>query len=382
MRVLHLANNYLRNALYGLLFESLRKLGIDNSIFVPVKSSQPKVDKEKLYIYPCFHTIDRALFYTKQKKIFKGIVERYESERFCLLHAHTLFSAGYAAMKWKHRTGTPYIVAVRSTDKNTFFHYMPHLRAVGVRVMREADAVVFLSDAYMKAVINTYVPQEYRTEIETKARVIPNGISDVFLLDRARPHRLLAERTVRLIYVGEVSRNKNLDTTIAAAKKLIQEGWNICVQVVGEVKCRKYRKLIETTEWVSYHKKAPQEVVKQYLRQADLFVMPSHKETFGLVYAEAMSQGLPVLYTRGEGFDGHFPDGTVGYAVDDRSCDDVAEKIKLAMENYDVLATNAYENATKFSWDSIAENYQMLYQVIEEKKEKNKGEAHRLWERS
>lgn len=40
--------------------------------------------------------------------------------------------------------------------------------------------------------------------------------------------------------------------------------------------------------------------------------MPSHKETFGLVYAEAMSQGLPIIYTKNQGFDGQFPDGYVG----------------------------------------------------------------------
>lgn len=367
MRVLHLANNYLRNALYGLLFESLRKLGVDNSVFVPVKGSKTIVDEDQVYIYPCFNTVDRVLFYTKQKKLFRGITQRYEGTQFALLHAHTLFSAGYAAMKWKRRTGTPYIVAVRSTDKNTFFRYMPHLRSVGVQVMREAEAVIFLSDAYMNAVLNDYVPKEYRAEIDAKSRVIPNGISNVFLLDRALPHQLQSKRTLKLIYVGEVSLNKNLGTTIAAAEKLRQEGWNIHLRVVGEIKCRQYRKLIGETEWVSYHEKAPQEDVKQYLRQADIFVMPSHKETFGLVYAEAMSQGLPVLYTRGEGFDGHFPDGTVGYAVDDRSCGDVAEKIKLAAKNYDVLAANAYEKAMRFSWDNIAETYQKLYQNIEEK---------------
>ena len=367
MRVLHLANNYLRNALYGLLFESLRKRGVDNSIFVPVKASEGKIDKDQLYIYPCFNTLDRVLYYTKQKKLFDGIVEKYDAGQFSLLHAHTLFSAGYAAMKWKHLTGTPYIVAVRSTDKNTFFRYMPHLRSVGVQVMREADAVIFLSAAYRKSVINNYVPQEHQAEIEAKSHVIPNGISEIFLSDRAEAHRLRAKKSVRLIFVGEVSLNKNVGTTIAAAKKLIEEGWNVQLQVIGEIKSHKYRKLIERTPWVSYHKKAPQEEVKEYLRQADLFVMPSHNETFGLVYAEAMSQGLPVLYTRGEGFDGHFPDGTVGYAVDDQSADDVAEKIKLALENYDTLAANAYAGATKFSWDSIAASYQELYQMAEDR---------------
>lgn len=49
---------------------------------------------------------------------------------------------------------------------------------------------------------------------------------------------------------------------------------------------------------------------KKQLREAfsisDIFVMPSKPETFGLVYVEALSQGLPILYAKGEGFDGYF----------------------------------------------------------------------------
>ena len=43
--------------------------------------------------------------------------------------------------------------------------------------------------------------------------------------------------------------------------------------------------------------------------------MPSRYETFGLVYGEAMSQGLPIIYSKGQGVDGYFKEGTVGYGV-------------------------------------------------------------------
>ena len=47
----------------------------------------------------------------------------------------------------------------------------------------------------------------------------------------------------------------------------------------------------------------------EFIGENDIFVMPSINETFGLVYAEAMSQGLPVIYTKGQGFDKQFNDG-------------------------------------------------------------------------
>lgn len=361
MKVLQLANGYLGNALYRNLFQTLRSAGVENTVYVPMGVNCEETE-ESADIVPCFTQFDRALFFRKQKKLMRAAEKLYgDMRQFPIIHAHTLFSAGYAAMQWKRRYDIPYIVAVRNTDKNVFFEHMFHLRPIGVRVMREASCVVFLSEAYKESVIETYVPKRYREEMCRKSLVIPNGISTVFLGDRFEPHRLMREKKLRLIYVGELSKNKNLETTVSAAKRLIADGWDITLKVVGEIKDNTYRGLIEGNPFVTYCAKAPQEEVKRHLRQADVFVMPSHTETFGLVYAEAMSQGLPVLYTKGQGFDGHFPDGTVGYAVDDRSPNDVAEKLKLVAEKYDTLADNAYEGAVKFSWDRIAKEYTALY---------------------
>ena len=80
-----------------------------------------------------------------------------------------------------------------------------------------------------------------------------------------------------------------------------------------------------------------------------------------LHYAEAMSQGLPVIYTRGQGFDRQFPDGTVGYAVSDRDSAELAEKILLAMEHYTERSNRCTELAGIFDWDRIANEILKTY---------------------
>lgn len=99
----------------------------------------------------------------------------------------------------------------------------------------------------------------------------------------------------------------------------------------------------------------------KYLRGADIFCMPSHKESFGLAYAEALSQGLPVLYTKGQGFDNQFSDGTVGYAVNDRDHIDLADKIRMAIENYNSLSSNCIKACTKFDWNVISRDLIGVY---------------------
>lgn len=233
-----------------------------------------------------------------------------------------------------------------------------------MRVLRSASKVVFLSPAYQEQVLSDYVSAKFRDEIRSKSIVIPNGIADLFFACKAEAKRLPDSRSVRIIYVGNIDRNKNLEETVEAIRLLRDKEIAADLTVVGAIMNDKYRELINSNTFIEYYQKCEQEQVLEYLRDSDVFVMPSHTETFGLVYAEAMSQGLPVLYTKGQGFDGQFPDGTVGYAVSDSDAADLAAKVELTIENYEQLSKNCVELVDKFDWTQIAAQYKRLYENV------------------
>lgn len=365
IHVLQIANDYIDRNLYRVLFAHLEKKFIKNSIYVPISYKRKSLASfdGNICVDACFSNLDRLLFYSKQKKMLHGICAHFTISSFDIIHAHTLFSGGYAAYKLHKKYGIPYIVAVRNTDVNVFFKYMLHLRSTGIRIMREAEKVIFLSPAYQSHVLSKYVPAAYQDEIQRKSVIIPNGIAPLFFEHPAAP-KSLSGNPVRLIYVGEISSNKNLETTVQAAGLLRKKGLDLSLTVVGAILEEKYRSIIQKTSFIEYHDRCPQEEVLTYLRAADIFVMPSHTETFGLVYAEAMSQGLPVLYTRGQGFDGQFPDGTAGYAVSDTDPQELADKIEQVMDRYSTLSENCVRLVGKFNWDSIAQQYKNIYQTI------------------
>ena len=88
--------------------------------------------------------------------------------------------------------------------------------------------------------------------------------------------------------------------------------------------------------------------------------MPSIHETFGLVYVEALSQGLSVLYTKNEGIDGIF-DEKVGESVHPTHLQEIIDALRLLLSqpnNYEALATNKFD---LFSWRHIATKYQEIY---------------------
>lgn len=90
------------------------------------------------------------------------------------------------------------------------------------------------------------------------------------------------------------------------------------------------------------------ELIKIY-GENNIFIMPSHHETFGLVYPEAMSQGMPVIYSEGEGFDGYFKNGFIGYSVDPNNTNDIARNIKFIVDNYEYISKNAINSYGKFN---------------------------------
>ena len=92
--------------------------------------------------------------------------------------------------------------------------------------------------------------------------------------------------------------------------------------------------------------------------------MPSITETFGLVYAEAMSQGLPLIYTRNQGFDGQFPEGIVGYNVNCYDAREIADKIIKINKDYKSISQNCITLSSEFSWEKISGKYHGIYRSI------------------
>ena len=92
--------------------------------------------------------------------------------------------------------------------------------------------------------------------------------------------------------------------------------------------------------------------------------MPSFTESFGLVYVEAMSQGLPVVYSEGQGFDNQFSEGQVGYHVSAYSAESVAAGIEKVIINFAEIKSRAVCSSRIFNWKEITAQYDIIYKTI------------------
>lgn len=365
MKVLQICNDFYGTKLYKHLFETLRKRNIENVVFVPAeKDSAIEMQEKNVYLCKCFKSWERYFFYHKERTIFEALKESVLLQNTInLSHAHTVFTNGFLAYKLYEIYQIPYIVTVRNTDINLFFKYRWNLRHIGVTILQKAKYITFLSPKYRDACLESYIPTRMYKEFKQKSIIIPNGIDDFWHINSPSIEKKRQDKRMNLIYAGDINKNKNIVTTIQACKKLRYLGYDIVLIVAGKLKDPKYAACLEEP-FVEYHGFCTQQKLMELYRKADIFVLPSHKETFGLVYAEALSQGLPVIYTKNQGFDGQFAEGEVGYHVVYNDADQIVETIKKIYENYDQLRQNAIKKSEKFKWDRISGVYEELYNKV------------------
>jgi glycosyltransferase involved in cell wall biosynthesis len=98
------------------------------------------------------------------------------------------------------------------------------------------------------------------------------------------------------------------------------------------------------------------------LQKADLFVLPSLHESFGLVVPEAMACGLPVIVTNQVGAKDHIIDGENGFVIQAGSAIDLSEKIIFFYNNNDrsrlnIYGEKSYEASQELNWKYVTENF-------------------------
>lgn len=122
---------------------------------------------------------------------------------------------------------------------------------------------------------------------------------------------------------------------------------------------------VNDTDIVVKGRLPPDRVADEYMN-ADLFVMPSLREPFGIVFLEAMAAGLPCIGTRIESIPEIIVDGENGYLVNPNSITDLVDKITQLLKNPDLLkrmGETARKRGRSFTWEHTVDNL-LRYMVL------------------
>lgn len=371
MNVLHICSDYPYTPIYNQLLNSFSNKH-NHLMYVPLANGNAFDNKydmvgnnQLVYSYD-FNKIDRWFYKNKTKKIFSSINRKSLIDTCDFVHAHYLFSAGGVAYELKIKQGIDYLVAVRNTDINLFFKYGIHLRPFAIKILKEASKVVFISPTFLDNLLNKYIPMNSKEEILSKSIIIPNGVDEFWHKNKYKRNYNPFSDDLKLLFVGEFTANKNIETIIKVVELLRGKGLNAQLTLVGDgPNSTKINKIIANKKFVERHTWTnSKEELKDFYRDADIFVMPSFNETFGLVYIEALSQGLPLIYTRNQGIDGYFMQGQVGYACNPSDADEICFNIMKIMDEYSEISSRCSSALESFSWPRIARQYESIYEGV------------------
>lgn len=347
------------------MISKLEKLNIENTILMPRKINDNKHTSNNLietnaeiehsqFLKPS----DRFFYFNKQKKIQKWIENlNINYENYDVIHAHTLFSDGYLAFK----SNKPYVITVRNTDVNYYMKYYKHLNSLGRNILNNANAVIFLSTTYKEKTINKlYKNNEDIKKIEDKSYTVPNGINQYWIDNKVEEKKQIFN-DINFLFIGRIMKNKNIEFL---AKNLNEKYFskNIKIYIIGDILDENYFNKLKKYKNLIFLGSKSKEEISGIMKEMHIFSLVSHHESFGLVYLEAITQNLPVLYTRNEGFDKYFVDGVVGYSVNSKNGIDLIKKTNAIIENYSQIQNNLNGlNKEAFSWEQNANYHKRIY---------------------
>ena len=357
--ILYINGNYPYHSLHSELVAKLADKGNDITVYIPINGIEAegkyRCDHPRVRVVysNCLGKLDKIFFIHKVRKIARKIEKDIDMNKVDSILAGTIYSDGLAAWLLHRKYHIPYAVAVRQTDITYHMKWRPYLNVLIEKLLKNASKIIFLAPAFQKHLDKFGCDQN-------KYIVIPNAINDYWFQNHIEARSI--HDPLSLIYVGEITKNKNVKTTITAIAKLNQKGIRAEFHVIGageeEEACRSLAKQLNVEDKVFFHGwQNSREKLKGFYDQADIFVMPSFRESFGTVYVEALSQGLPIIYTRGQGIDGYYDQGTVGYSCDPEDVNEIVAAIIAIKDNYLSISAACCAGAQRFQWKVVAEEY-------------------------
>jgi UDP-glucose:(heptosyl)LPS alpha-1,3-glucosyltransferase len=176
---------------------------------------------------------------------------------------------------------------------------------------------------------------------------------------------------ILLLFVGMNFEVKGLDTIIAALAKVrtARQEENIRLLVVGRGDEDKYRKMAQSLGVAEALEFAGTQVegLERYYRAADMFIMLSKFDTFGMVVLEAMAAGLPAIVSPNVGAKDLVEDGVNGFVIPaPHDVDAAAERIARLSDKArrEAMGIAAAQTASAHDWERLTANMEHLYEDV------------------
>ena len=248
-----------------------------------------------------------------------------------LIHAH-FSGAGEACLGIASHLRIPLIISFYGVETKYHIYdpkWIPRYR----RMYAQANAFICLSNAMKNDMVSSGCPTE-------KITVIRLGVDTDLFCGEVTPWE--PGQPLRLLSIARLHPEKGLNYLLEACRLLNASGfsrWQLNIIGIGPCEPELKQQAIDCgiQDQVSFlGRQSPQEIVTE-LRQSHLMILPSLKETQGVVLQEAQATCTPVIATRVGGISEGIKDGGTGFLIEPKSASAIAQKIQQFIVSPDIF---------------------------------------------
>jgi glycosyltransferase involved in cell wall biosynthesis len=284
-------------------------------------------------------------------------VELARNEKFDVIHAHDwmTYPAGLAVAQ---ASGKPLVIHVHSTEfdrsGDNIWQEVYNIERAG---MHGAKRVICVSHYTRNIVLERYgVPPE-KTDVVYNAVELPNGGNNWMTPIRHNDKIVL--------FLGRLTMQKGPEYFLQAAKKVVEKFKEVRFVMAGSgdmiAKCIRLAADLKLGQYVTFTGFLHGADVAKVFRMADLYVMPSVSEPFGIAPLEAMSHNVPVIISKTSGVSEVL---THALKVDFWDTDEMANKILAVLRHPPLQRTlrqHGQIELRKLSWHDSAAQVAAIY---------------------
>ncbi|HEC91982.1 MAG TPA: glycosyltransferase family 4 protein [Candidatus Atribacteria bacterium] len=282
--------------------------------------------------------------------------------KFDLIHAHFAWPSGYAGAKLKEKYKKPLIITAHGYDiydlpfRNEFWQNKIKY------ILNSADFIITISNKNLQFI--------RKLNVETPTKVIPNGYNSnlfyPFSKDLAKKKLNLSLNKKIILTVGNLVEVKGHKYLIQAMREILKQRKDVMCIIVGSGELKKgLEKLVKDLNLQGHiklvggksHKEVP-----LWMNACDVFVLPSLKESFGIVQIEAMACGKPIVATYNGGSEEIIKEKT-GILVEPRNPKQLKEALNKALDK-EWNGQKIVEYSKKFTWEEIVNLINGIYEEL------------------
>mgnify|MGYP003110485407 CR=1 FL=1 len=293
-------------------------------------------------------------------RVASGISQKAEQEleNFAptLIHIATPDLGGFRALRWAQKNGVQIVGSYHT-------HFTSYLKYYGLTPI-EFIAWRYLSWFY-NSLTQVYVPSRSMIEeleehgFDPGMKIWARGVNTTLFSPEKRDLKWRRENgfdddDIVVTFVSRLVWEKELATYRDAVQRVASRNKKVKPLVVGDGPAK--AELQEQMPEAHYTGFLGGEDLAKAYASSDVFLFPSHTETFGNVTLEAMSSGLPCLVANATGSKSLVEDGVNGKLAIPENCTDFTKKLSLIVENKELrskMGKASRKKALQYEWEAI-----------------------------